>query len=102
MPSTAKPSRSKNSTASDPISPAEPVTRTFIGGSDGVPARSAMLPATMRVALTLEQCWHEVPGGTATSINALAGALAERDDVEVVGVAAHHRRPAPEPWTPPI
>ncbi|HMJ77775.1 MAG TPA: glycosyltransferase family 1 protein [Iamia sp.] len=56
----------------------------------------------LRVALTLEQCWHRVPGGTATSILALAGALAERDDVEVVGVAARHDGPPPEPWTPPV
>ena len=55
-----------------------------------------------RVALTLEQCWHRVPGGTATSILALARALAERDDVEVVGVAARHAGPPPEPWVPPV
>jgi glycosyltransferase involved in cell wall biosynthesis len=61
-----------------------------------------MLPATMRVALTLEQCWHRVPGGTATSILAVAGALAARDDVEVVGVAARHDGPPPEPWVPPV
>jgi glycosyltransferase involved in cell wall biosynthesis len=54
------------------------------------------------VAMTVEQCWHRVPGGTATSILALAGALAERDDVEVVGVAARHDGPPPEPWAPPV
>jgi len=52
--------------------------------------------------MTLEQCWHRVPGGTATSILQLAAALERRDDVEVVGVAAHHRGPAPEPFVPPI
>lgn len=56
----------------------------------------------MRVALTLEQCWHRVPGGTATSILALAGALAARDDVDVVGVAARHDGPPPAPWVPPV
>lgn len=61
-----------------------------------------MLPGTMRVALTLEQCWHRVPGGSATSILALAGALAARDDVEVVGVAARHDGPPPPPWEPPV
>ncbi|QYG92454.1 glycosyltransferase family 4 protein [Iamia sp. SCSIO 61187] len=55
-----------------------------------------------RVALTLEQCWHRVPGGSATSILALAGALADRDDVDVVGVAARHPEPPPAPWEPPI
>ena len=50
----------------------------------------------MRVALTLEQCWHAVPGGTAVAALELASALAARDDVEVVGVAARHRNlPAP-------
>ncbi len=56
----------------------------------------------MRVALTLEQCWHRVPGGSATSILGLARALATRDDVEVVGVAARHPGPPPEPWVPPV
>ncbi|HXH58345.1 glycosyltransferase family 1 protein [Iamia sp.] len=56
----------------------------------------------MRVALTLEQCWHRVPGGTATSVLALAGALAARSDVEVVGVAARHGEPPAPPWVPPV
>ncbi|MDP9069394.1 MAG: glycosyltransferase family 4 protein [Actinomycetota bacterium] len=58
------------------------------------------LPA--RVALTLEQCWHRVPGGTAIAALGMARSLSERDDVEVVGVAAAHRSPAPSAWTPPI
>ncbi len=45
----------------------------------------------MRVAYTLEQCWHQVPGGTAVAALELARALAERSDVELVGVAARHR-----------
>lgn len=69
-----------------------------------------MLPSVMpppavavpRVALTLEQCWHRVPGGTATSTLALAGALAARDDVEVVGVAARHPEPPAAPFVPPV
>lgn len=52
--------------------------------------------------MTFEQCWHRVPGGTATSILQLAEALGERDDVDLVGVAAHHRAPAPEPFVPPV
>ena len=59
----------------------------------------------MRVAMTLEQCWHAVPGGTATSVLETLRALARADaasDVDVVGVAARHRGPAPAPWTPPI
>ncbi len=56
----------------------------------------------MRAALTLEQCWHRVPGGTAVAAVELARALDRRDDVEVVGVSALHRSPPPAPWTPPI
>lgn len=56
----------------------------------------------MRVALTLEQCWHRVPGGTATSVLGLAAALAERPDVEVVGVAARHASPPDPAVIPPI
>jgi glycosyltransferase involved in cell wall biosynthesis len=56
----------------------------------------------MRVALTLEQCWHRVPGGTATSILGLAGALGARGDVDLVGVAARHRAPPPQPFVPPV
>lgn len=52
------------------------------------------------MAVTLEQCWHRVPGGTATSILGTVAALARRDDVEVVGVAARHAEPAPEPFRP--
>ncbi len=50
----------------------------------------------MRVAVTLEQCWHRVPGGTAFPALGLVAALAARDDVEVLGVAARHAS-SPEP-----
>ncbi len=56
----------------------------------------------MRVALTLEQCWHRVPGGTAVAALELARALEERPGVELVGVAARHRDPPDEQWRPPI
>jgi glycosyltransferase involved in cell wall biosynthesis len=56
----------------------------------------------MRVALTLEQCWHRVPGGTARAAIELASVLSARDAVEVVGVAAAHRRDPLPPWTPPV
>lgn len=56
----------------------------------------------MRVAFTLEQCWHRVPGGTAVAALELARALEEISDLELVGVAARHRAPPPEPWQPPI
>lgn len=56
----------------------------------------------MRVAVNLEQCWHEVPGGTARSSIDLVSALVEHPEVEVVGVAARHRRAPAEPWRPPV
>jgi glycosyltransferase involved in cell wall biosynthesis len=56
----------------------------------------------MRVAIPLEQCWAEVPGGTARTMIDLSGALDARDDVEVVGVAARHSGPPPPAWRPAV
>jgi glycosyltransferase involved in cell wall biosynthesis len=56
----------------------------------------------VRAAFTLEQCWHEVPGGTARAAVEAARALAARADVELVGVAARHRHPAGPEWQVPI
>lgn len=56
----------------------------------------------LRVAYTLEQCWHEVPGGTAVATLKILERLIARDDVDVVGVAGRHRRPPPAPFRPPI
>lgn len=50
----------------------------------------------------MEQCWHRVPGGTAVAAIGMARGLKELASVDVVGVAAAHRRPAPRTWTPPI
>lgn len=55
-----------------------------------------------RVAVTLEQCWHAVPGGTATSAIAATAALDHRDDVALVGVSARHGGLPPAPFAPPI
>jgi glycosyltransferase involved in cell wall biosynthesis len=69
------------------------------------------MPRTPRVAITLTQCWHEVPGGTATSLQRLVDQLARSEQVELVGVGARGdlRRPAswrrqgpPGEWRPPI
>lgn len=54
------------------------------------------MQSPVRVAYTLEQCWHRVPGGTATSALRTAVALADVPGVEVIGVAGRHRNP-PEP-----
>jgi glycosyltransferase involved in cell wall biosynthesis len=57
---------------------------------------------THLVAYTLEQCWHRVPGGTASAAIGAARALVARDDVRLVGVAARHRRSPDPTWAPPI
>ena len=56
----------------------------------------------MRVAVTLEQCWHRVPGGTARAALDTVSAVQGRGDVEQVGVSAWHRAPAPPGWRPAV
>ena len=58
--------------------------------------------SSLRVAVTLEQCWHRVPGGTASSALGTVDALRQRDDIDCIGVAACHRSGPPEPWVPSI
>ena len=53
----------------------------------------------MRVAYTLEQLWHRVPGGTAVAAVETAKRLTGS---ELVGVGAWHRRLPPDPWKPPV
>lgn len=60
------------------------------------------VPERLRVAYTLEQCWHPVPGGTAVASLELARRLAARPDVELVGVAGRHWRPPDPSFAPPI
>ncbi len=56
----------------------------------------------MRVAVTVEQCWHRVPGGTARATLDTIDAIAARGDVEQVGVSARHGSEAPAGWRPGI
>ena len=56
----------------------------------------------LSVAVTLEQCWHAVPGGTATSVLRTVAAVQRRGDVEQVGVAARHARPPAEAFRPTV
>jgi len=45
----------------------------------------------VRVAYTLEQCWHRVPGGTAVAAIEVARAMPEvRPDVVLLGVSGRH------------
>ncbi|RLE20397.1 MAG: glycosyltransferase family 1 protein [Actinobacteria bacterium] len=52
----------------------------------------------VRVAYTLEQCWHPTPGGTAVAALRIARELQQRpDEVELLFVAGKHSSPpAPE------
>jgi glycosyltransferase involved in cell wall biosynthesis len=54
----------------------------------------------VRVAYTLEQCWHRVPGGTAVAALRVAQALQRIPDIELVEVAGRHRHVPPPPWRP--
>lgn len=48
-----------------------------------------------RVAAVIEQCWHRVPGGTATSTIRSLGAIERSGKFRVMGLAARHSAPAP-------
>ena len=54
------------------------------------------------MAVTVEQCWHRVPGGTATAALGTIAALDRRPGLDLVGVSARHRAPAPLAFRPPI
>jgi glycosyltransferase involved in cell wall biosynthesis len=67
----------------------------------------------VRVAYTLEQCWHRVPGGTAIAALETARALLAAEielaagfewaaGVELVGVSAWHRRAPLAQFRPPV
>jgi glycosyltransferase involved in cell wall biosynthesis len=55
----------------------------------------------LRVAMTFEQCWHRVPGGTARAAIDLARELHRDPELDVVGVAAWHRTLPSAPFRPP-
>jgi glycosyltransferase involved in cell wall biosynthesis len=52
--------------------------------------------------MTLEQCWHRVPGGTAMAGIGMARSVAARGDVDLIGVSARHSSPPPPEWNPEI
>ncbi len=56
----------------------------------------------MRVAYTMEQCWHDVPGGTAVATLRVADELTAHHGIELVGVAGRHRRPPVTGFEPTI
>ena len=55
-----------------------------------------------RVAITLEQCWHAVPGGTARAALGSVGALQRFTELDLVGVSARHRGLPEAAWVPTI
>ena len=61
----------------------------------------------MKVAVTMLQCWHRTPGGTARAAIEQVRAMREVDpSVELVGVGPwgfrRWGRDAPDAWTPPV
>src|ERR671910_310435 len=59
-------------------------------------------PPPLRVAYTMEACWHRVPGGTAVAAVEVARRLVDRPDVRILGVAGQHRRMPAPPFPPPM
>lgn len=55
-----------------------------------------------RVAITLEQLWHSVPGGTARAALDGVEALRRHTDLELIGVAGRHSSPPAPSWRPSI
>jgi glycosyltransferase involved in cell wall biosynthesis len=60
------------------------------------------MPEPLRVAYTLEQCWHDVPGGSAIAALNVAVRLAARNDVDLIAVAGRHRRRPDPAFEPPV
>jgi glycosyltransferase involved in cell wall biosynthesis len=52
--------------------------------------------------MTLEQCWHRVPGGTGVAGIGMARTLEDRPDVDLVGVSALHSSPPRPEWRPGV
>ena len=57
-------------------------------------------PRDLRVAMTLEQFWHRVPGGTAVAAFEMARSVTKHG-IDLVGVAARHNEPPPKHWMAP-
>ena len=57
---------------------------------------------TRRVAAVVEQCWHQVPGGTATSTVRTLEGIQAAGEWSVAGIAAFHRGPASPMATPTV
>lgn len=71
-------------------------------GRAGRVGDSPAMARTCRVAVTLEQCWHDVPGGTARAALESVRAVAAHTALDQIGVSARHRRPPAPAWRPSI
>lgn len=64
--------------------------------------RLLIVSEPLRVAVTLEQLWHTVPGGTAVAACEVARAATADIGIAQIGVAAWHLNQPPEPWRSPV
>lgn len=64
----------------------------------GPPGIMGDVSSPVRVAYTLEQLWHEVPGGTAVAALQVARRLVDDPDLELIGVAGRHQRLPETAW----
>lgn len=61
------------------------------------------MTGVVRVAVTLEQCWHRVPGGVArAALESVRALLDRRPDIDQIGVSARHAHPPPPAWRPAV
>ena len=52
--------------------------------------------APLNLAMTVEQLWQPVPGGSGTYIRALAAEFGRRKDVSALGIRARPERSSPD------
>ena len=91
--------------SADPVGPAPqgrrgPV-RDRAEGRGGLAARPGRSPPMTHVAVTVEQCWQRVPGGSASYLLGLLHALRDQPGVQTTGISAAHRHQPPPDLVPP-
>ena len=52
---------------------------------------------SIKVAYLIEQCWHRVPGGTAVATLNLAEEMCRLEGIDLVGIAANHKKNPKKP-----
>ena len=74
-----------------------------MSGSEGTNGRTSGTEGP-RVGVVLTQCWHRVPGGTATSVLDLVAAVQSHGGADLVGVGPRGGAPTPgyEPTVPVV